>query len=106
MATVGIALTSVGNIASSGLNAVMPTPDSAAYGTDSITSSASSQQSSITVPSDGRQYYWVVTVSGGDVWVKFGDDPTAAAGDGWLVADTTTRDWSAHGGQKAAIIDA
>lgn len=107
MATVAVALTSVSNKASSGLNAVMPTPDAAATGSAALTSSAASQQvTTVVCPADGRQHYWLVTASGGDVWVTFGANPTAVAGTTWLVVDGTTRDWAATAGQMAAVIDA
>lgn len=51
---------------------------------------------------------WVITVSGGDVRVKFGAAPVAAdaADGGWLVLDGQTREFTALGGHKAAVIDA
>lgn len=105
MATVSVVLTSVSNKASSGLNAVMPSADAASTLSTSLSSSAASAQASITCPDDGRQHYWVITALG-NVWVAFGDNPTAAAGDDYLVASGSTRDWAAKPGQKVAVVDA
>lgn len=106
MATVAVTLTSVSNKASTGLNAVMPTPDAAATGSATIASSAASQQvSTVVCPDDGRQHYWIITALG-NVWVTFGTSPTAVAGTSYLVAAGTTRDWAAKAGQMAAVIDA
>lgn len=106
MATVGVALTSVSNKASSGLNAVMPSADAAATGSATIASSAVSQQvSSVVCPDDGRQHYWIITALG-NVWVTFGTNPTAVAGTTYLVASGSTRDWAAKPGQMVALIDA
>lgn len=105
MATVAVALTSVSNKASSGLNAVMPSADAASTASTIVASSAASTQASITCPDDGRQHYWVITALG-SVWVAFGDNPTAAPGDDYLVASGSTRDWAAKPGQKVAVVDA
>jgi len=107
MATVAVTLSAVSNRANSGLNAVMPALDASAYGSDDLTSSGTSQQvDSVVCPGDGRQYFWTVTAAGGNVWVTFGVNPTAAAGTTWLVIDGTTRDFAAEAGQMAAVIDA
>ncbi|MGO4316707.1 hypothetical protein [Agrobacterium sp. MCAB5] len=105
MATVGIALSAISNKASSGLNAVMPVADANATASATVTSSASSQSPSVTVPSDGKQYYWSITASGNNVWVTFGSSPTAVAGTTWLIVDGTTCDFAASAGQKCAVID-
>ncbi len=47
----------------------------------------------------------MITVSGGDVWVKFGASPTAAAGDEWLINDGQTREFKALAGDKMAVKD-
>lgn len=106
MATVGIALSAVSNTASSGLNAVMPVADANAAASAAVTSSGTSQSPSVTTPSDGKQYYWIITASGGNVWVTFGSNPTAVAGTTYLIVDGTTRDFAASAGQKCAVIDA
>ena len=106
MATVSAALTGVSNNARSGLNNVLPAPDAAPLSSDTLTSSASSQQFSVTAPSDARGLFWVVTASGNDVWIAFGDNPTAVAGTHYLVVDGTTRDFAAAPSQKIAVIDA
>ncbi|MFB9952037.1 hypothetical protein ACFFP0_24575 [Rhizobium puerariae] len=107
MATVAVTLSAVSNHANSGLNAVMPVADAAAYDSDDLTSSGTSQQvTTVVVPSDGRQYFWTITASGGNVWVTFGSNPTATAGTSWLIVDGTTRDFAASAGQMTAVIDA
>lgn len=105
MATVAVALTSVSNKASSGLNAVMPSADAEPTLSTFVASSASSAQASITCPDDGRQHYWIITALG-NVWVAFGTNPTAVAGTHYLVPAGATRDWAAKPGQKCAVVDA
>src|SRR5687768_2018490 len=74
------------------------------YASESKTSGAGSSQSTAVAPSN--DYYWVVTSSGGAIWVRFGANPTAAAGDDWLIPDGGTREWEAVAGDKCAIVDA
>lgn len=84
-----------------------PVPSATALASTSVTTSGTSQQADIT--SSGASYgaFWVLTASGGDVWVKFGSDPTAAAGDEWLIVDGQTRDFAIDAySQKVAVIDA
>jgi len=101
MATVGFAIVAVDS----------PVPAAVPESAESINTAASSptgsEQTSISVSATtARNLYWVVTADGGDVWVKFGSSPTAAAGDDWLVIDGTTRYFKASAGQKGAAIDA
>lgn len=105
MATVGVTLTTVSNEARSGRNAVMPSPDAAAYGSASVTSSGTSQQAAVTSPDNAKGMFWIVTASGNDVWVTFGSNPTAAAGTSYLIVSGTTRDFAASANQKCAVID-
>ena len=89
--------------------------------TANITSSASSQAGGITVPGapmlndrgehlKTTAYVWIITASGGNVWVKFETDgtptPVAAAGADWLIVDGQTREFGAFAGQTCAVIDA
>lgn len=106
MATVSVVLSSVSNNARSGLNAVMPVPDAVPAGKDSVTSSAASQQAAVTAPADADGLFWTITATGGNVWVQFGADPTASAGNDHLLIDGVPRDYAAAGSQKVAIIDA
>lgn len=106
MATVGIALVSVSNVAQAGLNSVQPVPDSETGYAESITSSASSQQSQTIVPEFPKGLLWEVTTSGGAVWVTFGSNPVASPGDTFLVPDGAVRNWKAQLGQKCALVDA
>ncbi len=81
-------------------------PNSLPTSASSITTSGTSQQSSNSVQAADDNEYWVITVSGGDVWVKFGASPTAAAGDDWLINDGQTREFKALAGDKMAVKDA
>jgi hypothetical protein len=72
-----------------------------------ITSSGTSQQTTGTVP-QVPDVAARVTVSGGSVWVKTGSaNPTAAAGDDYLVPDGGTMDLVfLEVGWKIAVVDA
>ncbi len=39
------------------------------------------------------------------MWLKFAANPTAAAGDEWLITDGQTREFKALAGDKMAVID-
>lgn len=70
---------------------------------ETLTSSASSQQTSISA--DGSAYAHV-SASGGAVFVSIGQNPTAASGAGWLVADGETKSFGVlKEGDKVAVID-
>lgn len=85
------------------INGPHPVPSSSPVVKQTITSSGSSQATSISA-SDG---YWVVTASGGNVWIKAGSSPTAEAGNDWLILDGQTRDFAVSGPlEKLAVIDA
>ena len=96
MATVSIV---IGNVNKS-------VPQAVPVSAEAITSTGSSQQSSNSVPAADLNAFWIVTVIGGNVWVKAGSSPTAAAGDVWLISDGQTREWKASAGDKLAVIDA
>lgn len=54
-----------------------------------------------------RDKIWQVTVTGGNVWVAFGSNPTAVSGAGHLVLDGETREFACSGdGEEIAIKDA
>lgn len=95
MATVNVVLTQS--------NSNKPIPRGSVRASEAITSSGSSQQS--TGVAQGGEI-WSITVSGGNVWVRMGSNPTAAAGDDWLLVDGTTRDFEASANEKVAVIDA
>ena len=102
MSTVHVTLSSIGNKAQTGTT--MPVVNSISSGADTLTSSASSAQSSLT---GEVGQFWSVTVTGGNVWGKFGTDPTAASDHGHLLIDSTTRDFAVTvAGEKLAIKDA
>ena len=84
-----------------------PVPSATALDAESITTSGSSQQSTLSTSGATYGAFWVLTASGGNVWVKFGANPTAAAGDEWLILDGQTREFGVDGyTQKVAVIDA
>lgn len=107
MATVTVSLVEVESRAIGG--AAMPVRKSVPHDVASeITSSGTSQKADIAAPSsDPMRYFWEVLVSGGDVWLKAGDNPTAASGD-----DTKVRDGErvylgvSAAGEELAVIDA
>lgn len=96
MATVGITLAYRGG-------EDVPVLRSAPRTSEAITSSGTSQQASAVATVDE---YWTIAVSGGAVWVAFGADPTAAAGDDYLLPDGAIMSFEAAVGDKAAVIDA
>lgn len=106
MATVHIVLARADVRAMTGTT--QPVINAEPVGVDTITSSSSSQQADITVPQTTAGYglYWQVTASGGDIWAKFGSNPTAAAEEGFLILDGTTREFGAAPTQKCAVVDA
>lgn len=76
---------------------------------DTVTTSSSSAQAGITVTqanlNDGA--IWSITAKDGDVYVKTGTNPTAAADTGWLVISGSTREFAAtEVGEKLALKDA
>ncbi|MGB3830908.1 MAG: hypothetical protein WA975_03480 [Mesorhizobium sp.] len=86
-----------------------PVPAATPFAAEKITTSGTSQKS--TIGSTGVYgafgSYWILTASGGDMWVKFGTDPTAAAGSQWLILDGQTREFAVDAdAQKVAVIDA
>lgn len=73
------------------------------HASQSITSGAGSTQSTITA---GLDTVCQITASGGKVWVKFGANPTAAAGSDYLILDGQTREFGMIPmGFKVAVID-
>ncbi|MCA0000967.1 MULTISPECIES: hypothetical protein [unclassified Mesorhizobium] len=106
MATVAITL---GSIAQRTYNDA-PVYASVALGSQALASSGASQQSTVVSAApdliDKTFPVWSITASGGKVWVKFGANPTASAGDGWLILDGQTRDFgAAMTAEKVAVID-
>ncbi|TPJ52712.1 hypothetical protein [Mesorhizobium sp. B2-6-4] len=107
MATVAITLGSVAQRTYNGA----PIYGSVALGSQALASSGASQQSTVvsaapTDPIDKTFPVWSITASGGKIWVKFGANPTASAGDGWLILDGQTRDFgAAMTAEKVAVID-
>jgi hypothetical protein len=76
---------------------------------DTVTTSSTTGQADITVSqanlNDGA--IWSVTAKDGDVYVKTGTNPTAAADSGWLVTAGSTREFAAtEVGEKLALKDA
>lgn len=126
MATVHIALaywTSVGQT-----NTGLAVPSSIPIDTQIIVSASTSKESSIECPGDPagityKAYHqtttvWVLTVTGGAVYVKFGPAGIAATTpattpspsdevlDSWLILDGQTRAFTAYPGHICTVIDA
>ena len=108
MATVNIALAQANNLERTQEDSPLPISDSVPDAAESLTSSGTSQQgASIASAIEWPKQHWTVTASGGAVWVKFGANPTAAAGDDWLVLDGQTRNFGVSGAsEKCAVKDA
>ena len=70
---------------------VRPVHDSVTLGSDTMTPSGTSAQSSLA--STDTSAFWSITATGGNVWATFGLDPTAASDTGWLILDGQTRDF-------------
>lgn len=68
-----------------------------------VTSSGVSAQS--VMSASGSTQYWEISPAG-DIWVDFGSNPTAAAGDKVKIWGGTTRHFQAKAGDKVAVIDA
>jgi hypothetical protein len=84
-----------------------PVPNSKVVGAQSITTTGSSQQSSVVSGANhNASQFWILTATGGNVWVKFGTNPTAAAGSDWLILDGQTREFKSAAGEKVAVINA
>ncbi len=81
-------------------------PNSLPTSATSITTSGASQQSSNSVQAADDNEYWIITATGGDMWLKFAANPTAAAGDEWLITDGQTREFKGLAGDKMAVKDA
>lgn len=104
MATVNFSLNRVDGRATTG--STMPVTKSQHEAEEDIVSSGTSQQLSIAGTAPGQQF-WTVEASGGAVWVKFGANPTAVAGEGWLVPDGGSRSFSVtEVDEIPAVIDA
>lgn len=71
---------------------------------ESIATSGTSQASTNAA---GNEDCCQLTVTGGNVWVKFGAAPTAAAGSDYLLIDGQTREFGhLPAGTKVAVINA
>lgn len=82
-------------------------PDSVESAADTVTSSGASAQSSI-VADDPilKPRFWTIAPKG-DVWVKFGSNPTADSDTGHLVLANQPRSFAVTAaGEKVAIKDA
>lgn len=95
MASIGVALVYRGENFSSVVSSVIEA--------EVVNSSAVSAQS--TIVADGGNQFWEIS-SPVDVWVRFGSNPTAAAGDDLRIWAGTTRHFQAKDGDKVAVIDA
>lgn len=77
-----------------------------------IDTTATSQQTTIAAPSinakrAGSIVVCTITATQGDIWAAFGTNPTASAGNDWLIPSGTTRDFGiVSEGMKVAVINA
>lgn len=102
MAVVNITLGEVSGVAASG--GTMPILKGSTASSENKTSSGTSQQSAL-VASNNVGTVFVITVTGGNVCVKFGTNPTATNASTYIL-DGQTRSFSAVPGDKVALIDA
>ncbi len=105
-ATVSVVLYKATSTSSGG--AIMPVPNGSPVSAKQITSSGTSQDSTVpAVPSDTDRYFWRVTPKGGSIWAKFASGTnTAAPGADWLCIDSIPVDFGAAAGQTCSVIDA
>lgn len=105
MAIAQIAITSVSDKGTPW--GVVPVEDSTPFDNEYVNNPAASTQTSKAVPSGTPfHYYWSVTASGGDIWVAFGLNPTAAIASGsFLVPSGMSRAFRANPGHIAAVIN-
>jgi|GEM_PF-2237997 hypothetical protein len=89
----------------------MPVPQSVAIDAETITTSGTSQQSTIAasqlnIYAGASTLIWTV-VSTSNIWVDFGVDPTADAGSGWFVPAGVPMSFSVTvSAEKIAVKDA
>lgn len=84
-------------------NGIVPVVDGDAHSAFDITTTGSSQASGTAAAKDGIAQ---LTITGGDVYVKFGKNPSVTSGTGFLMLDGSTRDFGVRAGYKVAVIDA
>lgn len=111
MATVSIKLVRCSNRAQVGLrdsiSAFMPVPESVPQGAEEVTSSGTSQATTLASSDNYNYEFWDIVVSGGNVRLAFAASPTAAADSGWLILDGERVQFGASGsGERVAVIDA
>ena len=83
-----------------------PVPKSVPVGKETETASGAAVETDLAATSAENEY-WIVTVNGGDVWVRFAASGSASAGNDWLMLDGETREFSVTAaGEKASFIDA
>lgn len=93
MATVHIVLTQVKALSEDGNGVAVPASQEKLA--DTMTSTTTSVKAAIAADyTDAVDDFWTITVAGGNAWVKFGLDPTAASDTGYLLVDGQTRDFS------------
>ena len=103
MATVHVTLSRVDDRGDTG--AALPLVTSTPEAAETITRSSSSQPSTISA-SKADGLVWSVTATG-NVFIRFGANPTAASGQGHLVLAGQTRDFTVTAaGEKIAVKDA
>ena len=102
MATVHVVLFTCGGKTVKGTE--MPVPKSIPAYVDTMASSATSAKASINSGSDWKNAFWSITVSGGNVYARFGTDPTAVTEEGWLILDGQTREFAVSAASETVAI--
>jgi len=103
MATVHVVLAQASGRSSTG--ATQPVIDSVPVNADTLTSSASSAKIDFAAPASGWQgLFWSITASGGNVYARFGSDPTAVTDEGWLILDGQTREFAVSAASETVAI--
>lgn len=104
MAQVHVVLHGISN--RSDLGSVMPALDARTIETQLMTSGATSAVSTIQADRTANRY-WTITARSGDVWIKFGTNPTAESGKGWLLQSGHILSFAVgEVGEKVAILNA
>lgn len=105
MATVRLELSTSSKRAVTG--STLPLADGPETGSENKTSAATSSQFTLTAQSGSNGLVWQIRADGGDVYAKFGSNPTAVSGQGRLIKNGEWREFAVGAdGEKCAIIDA
>jgi len=104
MATVHITLNGISNSGNAFTGVTQPVLDAIPAGKETITSSGTSQATTLAAANEFQ--FFEIVATGGNVWIKAGTAPTAAESDDRLVLDGERVHLAAKTGHKIAVIDA